>query len=313
MEVEQKPFTQKKPDQLVYLELAEQNAAQHLRISAPCRKFVASMGRCRSHFRWTASNASKAPAKSNGWKMTVRAAACVSPTSHLNFALCCKGGSLAVLPALLRIGKLFRARLLRSIPWRKSARNCDPGIQNRHDVRREQPEPPKPAPETKAVAATLPLECKPEPVVPVVTESPAGHKEFSSVKRLFPLPAGPLPAKPETPKFKAPKPEPAFSQAVKTSATSSAFLKVARPASPEPVAPTIPSPSIPEAPIDSVPPLSIPTTLIPPVSAPREPRLVVPPLEDSFELGNAPKLSLLEESPRLSRAAAASIIAIAAS
>jgi|GEM_PF-957131 len=315
MEVEQKPFTQKKPDQLVYLELGAGNGGMLLSISEDGFRFraVSSLrqygpmpfafsldGQQRlegaGEIEWLEDDG-----KSGGMRFTE-----ISPEFR------------AVLQGWLASGTS------RTVGHREVVPAASTPLDTMEKIRQElrsgyptspqspaaQPEPPKPAPEPKAVAPTLP----PEPVAPVVTEPPAGHKEFSTVKRLFPLPAGPRPEKPETPKFKATKSEPAFSQAVKTSATSSAFLKVPRPASPEPVAPAIPSPSIPEAPIASVPPLSIPTTLTPPVSAPREPRLVVPPLEDSFELAwERAKIVGPEESPRLSRTAAGSIIAIALS
>jgi hypothetical protein len=319
MEVEQKPFAQKKPDQLVYLELGAGNGGMLLSISedgfrfravSPLRQygpmpFAFSLdGQQRlegaGEIEWLEDDG-----KSGGMRFTD-----ISPEFR------------TVLQGWLASGTS------RTVAHREVVPAASTPLDTMEKIRQElrsgyptsprrpaaQPEPPNPAPEPKAVAATLPLECKPEPVAPVVTEPPAGQKEFSSVKRLFPLPAGPLPAKPEAPKFKAPRPEPAFSQPVKTSATSSAFLKAPRPASPDPVAPAIPSLSIPEAPIASIPPLSIPTTLIPPVSAPREPRLVVPPLEDSFELAwERAKIVAPEESPRLGRAAASSIIAIALS
>jgi hypothetical protein len=319
MEVEQKPFAQKKPDQLVYLELGAGNGGMLLSISedgfrfravSPLRQygsmpFAFSLdGQQRlegaGEIEWLEDDG-----KSGGMRFTD-----ISPEFR------------TVLQGWLASGTS------RTVAHREVVPTASTPLDTMEKIRQElrsgyptsprrpaaQPEPPNLAPEPKAVAATLPLECKPEPVAPVVTEPPAGHKEFSSVKRLFPLPAGPLPAKPEAPKFKAPRPEPAFSQPVKTSATSSAFLKAPRPASPDPVAPAIPSLSIPEAPIASIPPLSIPTTLIPPVSAPREPRLVVPPLEDSFELAwERAKIVAPEESPRLGRAAASSIIAIALS
>jgi hypothetical protein len=286
MQVGQKPFTQRKPDQLVYLELGAGNGGMLLSISddgfrfravSPVRAdgpmpFAFSLDGTqrlegRGEIEWLEDDG-----KSGGLRFTEVSgdfrlaldAWLASNSSHL-------GSYREAVPAAstpLDTMEKIRQELRSGYP-------NSPGRQSNQSVS---------IPPFSGVAKESPADRKDQPAEPRSTA-----KGLSTAKRLFPL---------------AEAPEPAKSEPVKSITSSSAFLKTPRATLPAPLALQVvdsaPSSLLASAPVASK------------VSLPTEPRPYIPPLEDSFENAWArAKLTSPPESPRLSRAAAGGVIAIA--
>jgi hypothetical protein len=288
MQVGQKQFTQRKPDQLVYLELGAGNGGMVLSISEDGFRF--------------------------------RAVSPVRPDGPMPFAFSLDGterlegsGEIEWLEDDGKSGGLrftevsgeFRAALNRWLASHSSQlgshREVIPAASTpldtmekiRQELRSGHPASPRRQPNQSVSTPPFSEAVQEPPAIErhehlvAVPEPPTRSKELSTAKRLFPLPGAAETAKsgpviPKTP--------------------SSAFLKTPRP-----------TPPVPTARIAShfeSTPASVPAaTRVPP---PAEPRPFIPPLEDSFEdAWERAKLTSPPESPRLSRAAAGSIISVA--
>jgi hypothetical protein len=335
MAVGHQDFTQKKPDQLVYLELGVGNGGMLLTISEDGFRFRAvtplranaSMpfafsldGRNRLEGEGTVEWVEE-DGKSGGMRFTE-----VSPEFHatlgawLNSDVSHQAGREVTPDAATPLDTMekIRQELRAGYPQRpadatpaarvleqKPAPRAFPHTVAQKNVS-EKSSPDKNFPEKNVTEKSLPAQKKPT-IFARTSEKMPDSKEPLTASRLFPLSS-------------ANSTEPR-----KSATVSSAFLKPAKPVESVPAlpakreAPYTPAssalfrkaPKPPETPVDAEPPAAEPLVATEPFAAAHA-RPFIPPLEESFEQAwERARLTSPPDSPHLSRAAAGSIIAIA--